>query len=203
MADDPVVGLDDLDGLPSLDAGGVGSDDGLPSLDAGASESIELDSLPSLDAGVDSAGALGDDLANQMPDLEAPADLSVAPQANPAPEIPVVNPAASSAGGPAADDTIGGRAGPSGKVVNIKNIQSIKVRVQAILGGVNMSVSELADLKQNDLIPLDACIGDEVDLWANGVLIGKGEIVVIEAETPRFGITLTKLVNSDAANAAE
>lgn len=189
MADDP-VGLDNLDGLPSLDGG---ADDGLPSLDAGTSESVGLDSLPPLDAsgggdlgdGLDAGLEIGsgDELTNQMPDLDVPSDTSFVPQASSAP--------------------VSGPSGPSGKVVNIKNIQSIKVRVQAILGGVNMSVSQLADLKQNDLIPLDACIGDEVDLWANGVVIGKGEIVVIEAETPRFGITLTKLINSDVASAAE
>lgn len=194
MADDPVVGLDNLDELPSSDAGSAGSDDGLPSLDAGASESVELDSLPSLDAGEDAGGdasAINNELTNQIPDLEAPADLGSAPQVTSVPASPA----------PSVKES--GPVGASSKVVNIKNIQSIKIRVQAILGGVNMSVSELADLKQNDLIPLDACIGDEVDLWANGVLIGKGEIVVIEAETPRFGITLTKLVNSDVANAAE
>lgn len=183
MADDS-VGLDNLDGLPSLDGG---TDDGLPSLDA--APSVELDSLPPLDAG--GAGALGEELTNKMPDLEMPGDAGFAPE--------VTSVASSSASG----TSIGGQAGPSGKVVNIKNIQSIKVRVQAILGGVNMSVSQLADLKQNDLIPLDACIGDEVDLWANGVVIGKGEIVVIEGETPRFGITLTRLVNSEVASAAE
>lgn len=176
MADDPIIGLDNLDGLPSLDGG---ADDGLPSLDAGAS--VELDTLP----------PLGDELSNQMPDLETPTNAGFMPEITSEPSTP------------APSAPISKQAGPSGKIVNIKNIQSIKVRVQAILGGVNMSVSELADLKQNDLIPLDACIGDEVDLWANGVVIGKGEIVVIEAETPRFGITLTRLVNSDVANAAE
>lgn len=188
MADDPVEGLDDLNGLPSLDGG---ADDGLPSLDAG--KSVELDSLPSLDAG-SSAGSIGAELTNGLPDLEAPSEI-----ASESPAAPAAPTVAASA---APKSKVSG-AGPSGKVVNIDNIQSIKVRVQAILGGVNMSVSELADLKQNDLIPLDACIGDEVDLWANGVLIGKGEIVVIEAETPRFGITLTRLINSEAANAAE
>lgn len=187
MADDLKVGLDNLDGLPSLDAG---SNDGLPSLNASAGEPVELGSLPTLDASIGTSTPV-DELTNHMPDLEAPADLGGAPQAKPVTASPVPSAKAS------------GQAGASGKIVNIKNIQSIKVRVQAILGGVNMSVSELADLKQNDLIPLDACIGDEVDLWANGVLIGKGEIVVIEAETPRFGITLTRLVNSEVANAAE
>ncbi|MBL1406411.1 MAG: FliM/FliN family flagellar motor switch protein [Rhizobiales bacterium] len=192
MANNPVVGLDNLDGLPSLDGG---ADDGLPSLDAGlpslnTGASVELDTLPPLGTG-DGAASLGDELANQMPDLETPTNAGFMPEITSEPSTPA--PSAS----------ISKQAGPSGKIVNIKNIQSIKVRVQAILGGVNMSVSELADLKQNDLIPLDACIGDEVDLWANGVVIGKGEIVVIEAETPRFGITLTRLVNSDVANAAE
>lgn len=187
MADDAVVGLDNLDGLPSLDGD---SNDGLPSLDAGAPD--DLGGLPSLDNGAD---VLNDGLTNGLPDIGASEEVSAERVSTPQ--------AASTVASPAPSANIGGVAGPSGKVVNIKNIQSIKVRVQAILGGVNMSVSELADLKQNDLIPLDACIGDEVDLWANGVLIGKGEIVVIEAETPRFGITLTKLINSDAANAAE
>lgn len=82
-------------------------------------------------------------------------------------------------------------------VFDIGKIQTIKVRVQAILGGTTMSVSQLANLKQGDLVPLDTNIGDEIDILANGVLIGRGEIVVIEDEIPTFGITLTGVVETN------
>lgn len=174
MVDKPEIDLDNLDDL-------LGEGDAIAPLPSADDIKAELDvsdsiGLASADVSDLSANMQSEEIASKMPDLGSNNDGGASEKAAPA---------------------------KGGNVVNIKNIQSIKVRVQAILGGVNMSVSQLADLKQNDLIPLDACIGDEVDLWANGVLIGKGEIVVIESETPSFGITLTKLVNSETANAAE
>lgn len=178
MADKSEIDLDNLDDLMGA------SGDGAPS--ASIDEIAPLPATGDMNAELavgDSVGLASSEMTEQVPDIAA-----LAPDLD-----------SNDAGGASVDTA----PVKGGNVVNIKNIQSIKVRVQAILGGVNMSVSELAGLKQNDLIPLDACIGDEVDLWANGVLIGKGEIVVIESETPRFGITLTKLVNEETANAAE
>ena len=89
---------------------------------------------------------------------------------------------------------------PAGaNAMSIKKIQNIKVHVQAVLGGISLSVSELASLKQGEFIPLDTKIGDPIDILANGHLIAKGEIVVLEEDKPRFGITLTEIIDTGSA----
>ena len=81
-------------------------------------------------------------------------------------------------------------------VIGIQKIQNIKVRVQAMLGGISLSVSELANLKQGELLSLDTHVGDGIDILANGQLVARGEIVVVEGPKPRFGITLTEIVEA-------
>ena len=84
----------------------------------------------------------------------------------------------------------------SGGLLDIKTIKDIKVHVQAVLGGVSMTVSELSNLKSGELISLERNIGDEIDVLANGQLIARGEIVVIEEDNPKFGITITQITGS-------
>ena len=81
--------------------------------------------------------------------------------------------------------------------MSIKKIQGIKVNVQVVLGSVSLSVSQLAGLKKGELVSLDSSIGDPVDIFANGQLIARGEIVVTEDENPRFGVTLSEIVDTE------
>ncbi|MCP4073335.1 MAG: flagellar motor switch protein FliN [Hyphomicrobiales bacterium] len=80
--------------------------------------------------------------------------------------------------------------------LDMNTIRNIKVDVQAVLGGISMSVSKLSHLKEGELVSLEKNIGEEIEILANGQLIAHGEIVVIEGDTPKFGITLTSIVGS-------
>ena len=84
------------------------------------------------------------------------------------------------------------RGGEGGGVLDRHTIDSIKISVQAILGHIALPVSKLTELEQGELISLETKIGDPIDITANGHLIARGEIVVIEEDTPRFGITITE-----------
>lgn len=75
-------------------------------------------------------------------------------------------------------------------------IQSIKVKVQAMLGGATLSVSQLSEMKHGDTVSLNSKIGDPVQILANGQLIGHGQLVVIESDPPSFGIRLESLVDN-------
>ena len=84
-----------------------------------------------------------------------------------------------------------------GKAVNIDRIQNIKVKVEAVLGGVSMTVAKLMELKKNEVVVLEKEVGSAIDILANGNLIARGEIVVIEGDVPKFGISLTEIVSRD------
>ena len=78
-------------------------------------------------------------------------------------------------------------------VVDLKRVRSIKVLVQAVLGGINMPVSRLSELKEGEIVQLDTRIGDPIDILTNGQLMARGEIVVIEGPENKFGIQITSL----------
>jgi len=88
----------------------------------------------------------------------------------------------------------GMRASQKTGTIDMQSIANIKVKVEAILGGIQMPISQLADIKQGEIISLDSNIGEAIDIVANGHLIARGEIVVIEDGMPRFGITLTEII---------
>jgi flagellar motor switch protein FliN/FliY len=90
--------------------------------------------------------------------------------------------------------------GSGDSILAFKKIQGIKVRVQVMLGETKLSVSQLAGLKKGDFVQLDTKVGETVNIFANGALIARGEIAVEDEEAPRFGITLTEIVDSSIAS---
>lgn len=125
-----------------------------------------------------------------------------APQRAPAGEVPAAAaPAtASQAGGQQADASPPASAQAQSvaamALFDTGRIQSIKVKVQAMLGGATLTVSQLSELKQGDTVSLNSKIGDPVQILANGQLIGHGQLVIVESDPPSFGIWLESIVDN-------
>jgi flagellar motor switch protein FliN/FliY len=75
-------------------------------------------------------------------------------------------------------------------------ILSIPVTVQVVLGGTTMPVSNLMKLGRGAVISLDQKVGDPVNIVVNGRTIARGEVVVVDEETARYGVSLTEIVAS-------
>ena len=120
-----------------------------------------------------------------------------APQRAPAGEAPAT---ASQAGGQQADASPPAPAQAQSvaamALFDTGRIQSIKVKVQAMLGGATLTVSQLSELKQGDTVSLNSKIGDPVQILANGQLIGHGQLVIVESDPPSFGIRLESIVDN-------
>lgn len=84
---------------------------------------------------------------------------------------------------------------------NLETILRIPVVVQVVLGSAMMPVSNLLKLGRGAVIPLDHRVGEPVDVVVNGRVIARGEIVVVEDDNSRFGVSLTEIVG--AAGSAE
>ncbi|MBE6445280.1 MAG: flagellar motor switch protein FliN [Alphaproteobacteria bacterium] len=69
--------------------------------------------------------------------------------------------------------------------------QDIPVDVSVTLGTANLRVHQLLKLGRGAVVELDRNINDHVDIYANDVLIGHGEVIVTENET--IGISITKM----------
>lgn len=79
---------------------------------------------------------------------------------------------------------------------NLDTILSIPVTVQVILGSTLMPVSALMKLGRGAVISLDQRVGDPVAIIVNGRIVGRGEVVVVDEENARFGVSLTEIVTS-------
>jgi len=79
---------------------------------------------------------------------------------------------------------------------NLDLIMRIPVTVKVVLGSATMPVANLTKLGRGAIIPLDRRVGEPVDVVVNGRVIARGEVVVVDEATSRFGISLTEVVGT-------
>lgn len=96
--------------------------------------------------------------------------------------------------GPSLEDSFG-----NGR--NLDAVMRIPVTIQVVLGSAIMPVANLMKLRRGSAIPLDHRVGEPVDVVVNGRTVARGEVVVVEDDTSRFGISLTEIVGGSASNA--
>lgn len=84
---------------------------------------------------------------------------------------------------------------------NLDVIMNIPVTMQVVLGSTVMPVANLMKLGRGAVVKLDTNVSDPVDLMVNGRIVARGEVVVLENEDQRFGITLTEIVSPAAHQA--
>lgn len=70
-------------------------------------------------------------------------------------------------------------------------LEDVKVNLQVVLGETEISVGELARVKEGTIIGLKSLAGEPVDLFAAGCPVAKGEVVVIDEN---FGIRITGMI---------
>lgn len=69
----------------------------------------------------------------------------------------------------------------------------IPVTMKVVLGSATMPVAALQKLARGSIVKLDKKVGDAVDIFVNGRLIARGEVVVLDEAASRFGVTLTQV----------
>ncbi|MFC4173640.1 flagellar motor switch protein FliN [Microvirga sp. GCM10011540] len=77
---------------------------------------------------------------------------------------------------------------------NLDSILRIPVLIQVVLGSATMPVANLMKLGRGAIVPLDHRVGEPVDVVVNGRVIARGEVVVVEDDNSRFGVSLTEIV---------
>ena len=77
---------------------------------------------------------------------------------------------------------------------NLGAILSIPVTVQVVLGSTSMPVAGLMKLARGAIVSLDQRVGDPVDVVVNGTVVARGEIVVVDEASQRFGVSLLEVV---------
>lgn len=70
---------------------------------------------------------------------------------------------------------------------------AVPVRLSVELGRTELPIREVVTLGRGSVIELDKSPGDTLDVRVNGVLIGRGEIVVVNEE--RLGLRFIEVVS--------
>ncbi|QGM97909.1 flagellar motor switch protein FliN [Methylocystis parvus] len=89
----------------------------------------------------------------------------------------------------------GPRAGDDARIQarRVESIMRIPVVLQVVVGSATLPVASLLKLGRGAVLPLDHRVGDPVDVVVNGRTIARGEVVVVEEDGARFGVSLTEI----------
>lgn len=85
---------------------------------------------------------------------------------------------------------------------NLESVMRIPVRLQVVLGSATMPVANLMKLGRGAVVPLDHRIGEPVEVVVNGRVIARGEVVAVEDDNTRFGVSLTEIVGPGGSEIA-
>ena len=69
-------------------------------------------------------------------------------------------------------------------------LDDVKVRLEAFIGGANMTVAELGVLTRDGIIELDSTLSSFIDVRLNGVSIAQGELVTVG---DKFGVRIVSM----------
>ncbi|MDO5386892.1 MAG: FliM/FliN family flagellar motor switch protein [Pseudomonadota bacterium] len=74
--------------------------------------------------------------------------------------------------------------------------KEINVELSVVLGSASLRIHQLLKLGRGAVVELDRSLNDYVDIYANNILIGRGEVVITDDET--IGIAVTELIKKKA-----
>ena len=76
-------------------------------------------------------------------------------------------------------------------------VRDIPLEVTVELGRTRLLIRDILDLGAGSIIELDKIAGEPVDLFANGLLVARGEVVVID---DNFGVRVTEIITAAERN---
>jgi flagellar motor switch protein FliN len=77
---------------------------------------------------------------------------------------------------------------------NFDLLAGVSLRVSVEVGAASIKLSELLSLTEGSVVELDRQVNDLLDIFANGTLIARGEIVTVDG---RYGIRIVEVVAPD------
>ena len=73
-----------------------------------------------------------------------------------------------------------GATGADGQPIGLDGVLGVPVQLTVRLGKTHMSLAQLVDLAPGSLIPLDRDAHEPADIFVNGKLVARGEVVTID-----------------------
>ena len=79
----------------------------------------------------------------------------------------------------------------NGAELNLDSLLDVPIDISVEIGRTKMTIGELLSLSKGSIVELKKSAGESVDIYVNGKLLGKGEVVVVNE---RLGVRVTKIV---------
>lgn len=120
---------------------------------------------------------------------------SPAPQAAPALDNDALMAIAGAVGGPAARPAPQAASKPMTRTDsrdNMELLMDVSLRFTVELGRTQMNIKDVMMLGEGSIVELDKNVGDEVDIFINDRLFGRGKLVVIDEF---FGVQITHILD--------
>jgi len=85
---------------------------------------------------------------------------------------------------------------PSQEAATIRLLGDVELDLKIELGRTHMYLEEVLKLRKGSVVPLDKLAGDPVDVYVNGRLIARGEVLVLN---DNFCVRVAELVSAESA----
>jgi flagellar motor switch protein FliN len=92
------------------------------------------------------------------------------------------------------NDMAGGFPVDTSVAANFRLLQDVDVKLTVEIGSTSLSLRELLALGEESVIELDRDANELLDIFVNGTLIGRGEVVTVGE---KFGVRMTELVSPE------
>lgn len=92
------------------------------------------------------------------------------------------------------NDMPGGFPVDTAVAANFRLLQDVGVKLTVEIGSTQLSLRELLALGEESVIELDREANELLDVFVNGTLIGRGEVVTVGE---KFGVRMTELISPE------
>jgi flagellar motor switch protein FliN len=75
--------------------------------------------------------------------------------------------------------------------LNLDSLLDVPIEISIEIGRTKMTIGDLLSLSKGSIVELKKTAGEAVDIYVNGKLLGKGEVVVVNE---RLGVRVLKIV---------
>jgi flagellar motor switch protein FliN/FliY len=76
---------------------------------------------------------------------------------------------------------------------DLEAVFDVPVRVSVVLGRARVPIANLLKMDIGTVVELDRQVGEAVEIFVNGRLVARGEIVLVEN---RLGVTMTEIIKA-------
>lgn len=87
-------------------------------------------------------------------------------------------------------------AAPANEQASLDLLRDVQLDLKIELGRTQMHLEDVLRMKQGAVVTLDKLAGDPVDIYANGRLIARGEVLVLN---DNFCVRVAELISGEAA----